>query len=930
MHWFPSRLIPRAAAITVISLFTGSTHAQVGTSRDVPSEDEEPIQLSPFTVVSDGDVGYVAANSLAGSRMNTSLKDTAASISVFTEEFLSDIGATDMTSALAYANNVEFELNDAANNPAPNNNVLVTNFQGYRVRGLPATLARNYFEWGIPTDNYNIDRIEDSRGPNSVLFGIAQAGGLLNASTKRAISGRSFRRASLAYGSYDSHRATVDVNQVAGDGKLAVRVNALYKKENSFRRFIFKQDKRIHLAATYKFSPSTSIRAEYEGGILRENVARPFNLTDASLNWLDAGRPTTKSPVPTNAAQGLLRFNNNARVTYIANSDLLMNMAGRMSTRGSSTIILDPALTDRSINVSGPGALRSSDFDTYSAFLEHRFGPRTFLEVAFNHQEFKMDARDPTVSSSNLVGDPNQFLPNGAPNPYAGQLLLEAAWFRTKQSEKSDTARVMFSTGHDAGKWGDYRLVLMAEHQDARSTNSQMGEFWDGHPFNANPENGANQVWRRNYVTEGDWGTYYINSDVSLGPITNRVDPISGRTLSSVWIPRSQGSGDQPTTTKTGLLGLQARYLKGRLIANLGYRYDNLRSIDRGPNIRDPLTNILMIDYANGLDVDFTGRTKTLGLVGHLTPHISLLGNYATNLGLPNPRSVIIGGAGGPAREGQGKDIGIAVTLLGGRVYAKAVYYETNGKNLVGSREIPTLTATADRVLETLVSNNLITAAQAATHTTGAATVGVYDLDSSGYEFQLMGNLTRNWRLLANFSITDASEQNISPEVKAYVADNFPFFESFNQNLVTSNGQTIAQELAFVRSELDTVFETEGQRVFGNRRYKGSLFTRYGFDSGRLKGFFVGAGFKRQSKIVIGRDLAAGTTQYGNAYSRVDGLLGYNVHGLRHGRKLSLQLNVFNVLNDTDPLILRLQGDNIRRYKLSEGREWRLTANLEF
>src|SRR5699024_3383037 len=120
-------------------------------------------------------------------------------------------------------------------------------------------------------------------------------------------------------------------------------------------------------AATYHFSPSTSIRAEYEGGILRENVARPFNLTDTVTNWLAAGRPTTNAPVPTNAAQGLLRLNNNARVTYIPNSDLLMNLAGRMSTSGSSNIILNPALTDRSINVVGPGTLRSNDFDTFSA-----------------------------------------------------------------------------------------------------------------------------------------------------------------------------------------------------------------------------------------------------------------------------------------------------------------------------------------------------------------------------------------------------------------------------------------------------------------------------------------------------------------------------------------------------------------------------------
>jgi hypothetical protein len=48
----------------------------------------EVIELSPFTVNTDRDVGYQAENTLAGSRLNTNLRDTPASVSVFTKEFL--------------------------------------------------------------------------------------------------------------------------------------------------------------------------------------------------------------------------------------------------------------------------------------------------------------------------------------------------------------------------------------------------------------------------------------------------------------------------------------------------------------------------------------------------------------------------------------------------------------------------------------------------------------------------------------------------------------------------------------------------------------------------------------------------------------------------------------------------------------------------
>ena len=53
----------------------------------------EVVQLAPFQVSTDRDVGYVASSSLAGSRLNSPLRDSPASISVMTAEFLADIGA---------------------------------------------------------------------------------------------------------------------------------------------------------------------------------------------------------------------------------------------------------------------------------------------------------------------------------------------------------------------------------------------------------------------------------------------------------------------------------------------------------------------------------------------------------------------------------------------------------------------------------------------------------------------------------------------------------------------------------------------------------------------------------------------------------------------------------------------------------------------
>ncbi len=892
-------------------------------------ENAETIRLSPFNVEESSDVGYLAPNSLAGSRLNTNLEDIAASISVFTEEFISDLGASDLTDVLAYANNTVLELNDATNSAAPNNNVLVTGFQEFRVRGLAATRARNFFEYELPTDTYNVGRVEDARGPNAILFGIAQAGGLINTYTKQAILNKNSNQITTRFSSHESYRGTVDLNRTLIRGKLALRLNALYDKSKSYRNYMFDLDRRVHLAAKWNIGPNTTLRAEGEIGTIKANLARPFNLTDASRNWLAAGRPTINTPVANaQAPTGTSRLPATARVTYIGNTGQLMNMASRMTTTGSSTIITDPTMTDRSINVVGPITSRTVDFNTVSAFFEHRFSKRTALEIGFNHQYMKNDSRDATVSSSNLVGDPNNFLPTGAANPYAGKLYLEAGWFRTINEQRSDSTRATFTTGFDAGKWGDYRFAAMAEYQDNHVKANQLGEFWEGAPFNSNPVAGANLVYRRNYVVEGDWDTYYVNSDLSDGSITGMTDPISKRSLTSTWLTR-QNPADSGSTLQSGMIGAQAKYFSNRLVFNLGYRTDRIQYIDP-IELTDPVTLLPSVDYKNGLKVDFRGNTKTAGTVFHLTKSLSILGNYSTNIGLPPPRATVLGGFSAPEREGEGKDVGVSLSLFGGRVFSKLVYYETAGRNQTAARGSQAMGNAADRILDALVAQGLITQAEASSpeRTTNGATATVYDVDSSGYEFQVTANATRNLRFLANFSITDISEQNVSPEFRAFIDHNLPFWQSFNQSILTSNGVSIATEIQSITDQMAENVALEGLTGFGNRKYKGSAFARYGFSDGFLKGLSLGLGYRYQSKNVVGVD--GRTLVYGNAFWQADAMLGYDMHGFHKGHKLRLQLNVRNLFDDTDPLILRYQGTGIRRYKLMDPREWNLSASYLF
>src|SRR3954469_10929805 len=96
-HPYPKHLL--SCVLALCALMPLAALAQTTTT--TPAADEEKrVELSPFEVRTDKDTGYTATSTLAGSRLNTSLRDPPAAISVFTKEFLDDIGAINVTEAL--------------------------------------------------------------------------------------------------------------------------------------------------------------------------------------------------------------------------------------------------------------------------------------------------------------------------------------------------------------------------------------------------------------------------------------------------------------------------------------------------------------------------------------------------------------------------------------------------------------------------------------------------------------------------------------------------------------------------------------------------------------------------------------------------------------------------------------------------------------
>ena len=156
-------------------------------------EDEEDVfELSPFSIEASEDDGYMAQTTLAGSRVRTSVRDIGASISIVTQEYMEDTGATDGESLLANIGNVEVggSLGNFANSDrgTGTQETRENPQRGQRIRGLVSAITtRDYFQTDIPFDSYNTTRITVNRGPNSILFGLGSPGGVINNTTAKAI-----------------------------------------------------------------------------------------------------------------------------------------------------------------------------------------------------------------------------------------------------------------------------------------------------------------------------------------------------------------------------------------------------------------------------------------------------------------------------------------------------------------------------------------------------------------------------------------------------------------------------------------------------------------------------------------------------------------------------------------------------------------------
>ena len=1000
-----------------------------------PATSDEPVQLSPFTVSTAGDTGYRAANTLSGSRLDSSLKDTPGVLDVLTKDFLDDIGATTLEQALAFSTNFaedagDFDSQGVINTVFPGSQINVN----FRTRGLGGTMARNY----LPTDSrpafYTVERIDNSSGPNAILFGLGSAGGVVNVTTKRAKLNRAAYGLDFQFDSNHGRRATIDVNQVLVADRLGVRISGIAERGKKYRANFANNTDGIHFATTWRATDRTEVRVEYERESVSGSVAYPGpHVTNTYVtNWLDRGSPVfdlpanwetltaaqrnaivnpAGSPVafnyvgaavsPVVVQNGDRAFIINAATSLFTNSSLGSNDANNRQT-------IDPRFFNPRGNINGPGGRKGVEREILAVAVDHRLAEKLYVNLSASREETAADTyqafANGAASGATILADANRTFTNSAQilnlgptalatnaagqriNPFAGQYYTQSRWLHRTQEGDRQVVQGTAAWQFNLGRWfGSHRVVGTASYMETSSGSENFRDSWLYAPFNADPINTANGVVRRRYASPLDAGGFHVPDWREFATLTWN-HPTRGP-ITSGWV--SEGENLRTARQVSYLGAAQSRFFNQRLVLTAGYRVDEATDYVYGQQtIRPPgweaSNGLDILDRGNVRKTTTSGPTRTFGGVFHLTPWMSVYANKSTNFGPPRGNIVGPDADTPPNTAGEGLDAGLKFEFLGGRIAADLGYFDTASNDVT---EVLTLNLnSADSIRGAYnavfpILNNpagiarLFNSADPAAVADLAArfpllrpvynaNADLLDQASRGYEFRLTVNPVPGLRLRATFSKTARERENLyrytapmAAQLRAFITD----LQAKNPGVNVASLATSANPTATVGSLLDALDQRLDQSIdslsnnFGGGKLSANLTVSYDLP-GRFKGFGVTVSSRYKSGAYTGAyeirqgGVATGTLLdtvplFGNSSLDFDGSLRYRTRFTWLRRTaVTIQLNVFNLLDESDPIVRRMRTTVIApgapapaaadlipsSYFIRTPRAWTLSSKFDF
>ncbi|ABW31691.1 TonB-dependent siderophore receptor [Acaryochloris marina] len=244
-----------APTATVSNADSGLTFSIASESAPDTLAEDEDVEI---TVTANPEEGYAPPNASIGTRTDSPIRDVPQSIQVIPKQIIEDQQAIGLEEIVENVGGVTF----LGNNDGRGLNFSIRGFDNVPVlqNGF-----RLFGDDSVEPEIANLERVEVLKGPASVLFGQSEPGGLINLVRKQPLS-EPFYKLQIQGGNRGFISPSVDLSgPLDKEGNLLYRLNALYRREDSFRDYTTSFDRFfVGPSLTWNISDQTDVTFSLE------------------------------------------------------------------------------------------------------------------------------------------------------------------------------------------------------------------------------------------------------------------------------------------------------------------------------------------------------------------------------------------------------------------------------------------------------------------------------------------------------------------------------------------------------------------------------------------------------------------------------------------------------------------------------------------
>ena len=813
------------------------------------SDENEVYVLPEFVVSNEGDEGYYSANTTSISRTNSLVKNTPISMSIINERLLEDLNITS-TEELAMVN--------ASIDEDPNGFSL----DRIRIRGFRSEFSQyNFFKRNVPTDNYNVARVDIIKGANSLIFGEASPGGTVNSVPMLANFGSNSQAFTQAFGNKDYQRTVFNINQIINDN-AAIRLMGVRNQPGYDHSLKSSQLEAFTLAATLKLNRNTQVRLHLEnvdtfnrfpGRAMRDKTKRdddndPDNGYQGILSSADFNNSITKYEVPFSPdwVEHLPQQAMDWLIDHTKDNTYIDPITSRDDLRDHYSLIN----RENYGSVAGPDRYSQRDGIFLMSDVEHKFSDKVVANLSLNYQAIEADGLGREAESSGLVRDgyDTRYGSYPRPNQEVDDQYIRTFW--QKNDSETDRFALRSSVVFQNEIFNvENRFIVGFDFAEQNKEET----FYDQVPVGArgalvkNLGGGTTQLADGAYIPVTRVATNSVNDQfrayeyISLNkPFTVDRSILRFNELiesdnimelpfgimepgdfSHLDYPNAEWALAKNTDSKIRKSSLwfadMCEFLDGRIHTLVGLRYDQIR-------VDSSFRKVFLHGYDTGLDDGNNNESSeiydqlnpTIGGLFWLNENFAIFGNYACSIKSPSGTERTPLGEVAPPELGQGYEAGIRFELMEGKLDGQFSFYRIIKEN--------------DN--EFIYSDGLLRQ--------------IYTHDLYGAEYPELFNLeTENKNLITS---NLPGRRSIGDETRS---DGLELDLTYNPtkrlSFIASYNHTLANEIEKLHPLAGNPDDFE---LFGRPDHRATLTARYKFTDGPLRNLVIGASQRFRSASV--------------------------------------------------------------------------------